>query len=67
MNSSDITSQKTFNDPRILFILGAGASADSGLGTFRGPSGKMPINSKEFYSKFVDEISMYSPGETYLL
>lgn len=51
--------------PKVLFVLGAGASVDSGLGTFRGPTGSMPVNNEEFYRSFITSVSSLTPGPTY--
>ena len=51
--------------PKVLFVLGAGASVDSGLGTFRGPTGTMPINNEQFYRSLISSCSELRPGETY--
>lgn len=51
---------------KILFILGAGASVDSGLGTFRGPTGTIPINNEEFYKNLISNVSKLTPGKTYV-
>jgi NAD-dependent SIR2 family protein deacetylase len=51
--------------PKVLFVLGAGASVDSSLGTFRGPNGTMPINNEEFYRKLISSVDTLTPGPTY--
>jgi len=54
-----------------FIILGAGASVDSGLPTFRGPGGvRAPgqqMTSPETFKMLKNEIHRHSPGETYRL
>lgn len=54
-----------------FFILGAGASCDSGLPTFRGPNGvyvtDSQMTSEETFNKLKKEIVAHEPGPTYQL